>query len=283
MPLSDADGPRANQSAGAASEKTTSVNTEATTSGFRARLDGLSLFDLVQMECLARSRRVIRVASAGRVGYLFFRDGEIFHAATRHLAGERAAQEMLGWTDGTFEPCNIAWPEQPSITRSWQSLLLGAATSMDEESAGKLVRLPTSRRVGHEAEPAAPSEAPPSRRELVQAVADSALSAPPEPSVRPSSQAPPSSGGVHRAVRVDPSGRVLSTAGDSTDLAGFAAYASRVGELIGESLGLGRFTALDLGFGGSRAVLYIEDDGNVVVAEAANQDALASIARRAGF
>ena len=32
-------------------------------SGFRARLDGLSLFDLVQLECLARSRRIVRVAS----------------------------------------------------------------------------------------------------------------------------------------------------------------------------------------------------------------------------
>lgn len=93
----------------------------------------------------------------------------------------------------------------------------------------------------------------------------------------------PQSGGVQRAVRVDPMGRVLSSAGDTTELAGFAAYASRVGELVGQSLGLGRFTALDLGFEACRAVLYVEEDGNVVVAEAKNQEDLSSVARRAGL
>ncbi|HEX7670141.1 MAG TPA: DUF4388 domain-containing protein, partial [Polyangiaceae bacterium] len=117
-------------------------------SGFRARLDGLSLFDLVQMECIARARRVVRVASAGRVGYLFFLDGEIFHATTKNLHGERAALEMLEWTDGTFEPCNIVWPEKGSIKMGWQNLLLGAATSKDERSAGKLVHLPSRRTPG---------------------------------------------------------------------------------------------------------------------------------------
>ena len=98
-----------------------------------------------------------------------------------------------------------------------------------------------------------------------------------------STSQPPQSGGVQRAVRVDPMGRVLSSAGDTTELAGFAAYASRVGELVGQSLGLGRFTALDLGFEASRAVLYVEEDGNVVVAEAKNQEDLSSVARRAGL
>src|SRR5450432_2998641 len=114
-------------------------------SGFRARLEGLSLFDLVQMECLARSRRVVRVASTGRVGYLFFQGGEIFHATTKNLVGEGAALEMLEWTDGTFEPCNIAWPEKGTVKMGWQNLLLGAATSKDEHSAGKLVHLPSRR------------------------------------------------------------------------------------------------------------------------------------------
>ena len=51
--------------------------------GFRARLHA-NLWDLVQMECQARSRQVVRVASAGNVGYLYFADGQIFHAQTQH-------------------------------------------------------------------------------------------------------------------------------------------------------------------------------------------------------
>jgi hypothetical protein len=277
MALTDIDGPRSNHVAGVGSDKSTGPSDSMTTSGFRARLDGLSLFDLVQMECLARSKRVIRVASAGRVGYLFFREGEIFHAATRHLAGDRAAREMLGWTDGTFEPCNIAWPEEPSITASWQSLLLNAATTMDEESAGKLVRLPSRRPPKMESE----RPPPPSKLEPVRSGSSDSVPPPVEAPVKPISQPP--AGGVHRAVRVDPAGRVLSSAGDTAELAGFAAYACRVGELIGQSLGLGRFTAMDAFFDASRAVLYVEEDGNVVVAEAKNPDDLASISRRAGL
>src|SRR6185312_3009335 len=243
MALGDADGPRLTQ-ASAVAEKTITQPSDLTSSGFRARLDGVSLFDLVQMECLARSRRVIRVASAGRVGYLFFRDGEIFHAATRHLAGERAAQEMLGWTDGTFEPCNIAWPDRPSIDVGWQSLILGAAKAMDEESAGKLVRLPNRRASSRDSD----RPPPPARAEPARNVREGAVPPPPpEAPVKSHSQPPPPpsaapaaapAGGVQRAVRVDSSGRILSSAGDTAERAGFAAYASRVGELIGNALGL---------------------------------------------
>src|ERR1700742_2034159 len=84
-------------------------------SGFRARLEGLSLFDLVQLECLSRSRRIVRVASAGRVGYLYFSEGEIVHAGTRNLVGERAALEIMGWNDGALVGGNGAWPERTTI------------------------------------------------------------------------------------------------------------------------------------------------------------------------
>src|SRR4051794_27480762 len=42
--------------------------------GFSARLQDASLWDLVQFECLRRSSRVVRVASRGQVGFVFFRD-----------------------------------------------------------------------------------------------------------------------------------------------------------------------------------------------------------------
>lgn len=256
-------------------------------SGFRARLDGLSLFDLVQMECIARARRVVRVASAGRVGYLFFMDGEIFHATTKNLTGERAALEMLEWTDGTFEPCNIVWPEKGSIKMGWQNLLLGAATSKDERTAGKLVHLPSRR---------APSTPPASGTEGqdeadltsdVEELAD-ATGVPDEERVkamseRPSQNPPNSQNAVQRAVRIDSTGRVLSSSGETGDLADFAAYAARVGELIGQSLGLGRFMALDIACENRRSILRVEDAGRVVVVEAKNPDALAAIARRAGL
>ncbi len=38
--------------------------------GFRANITGASLADLVQMECLANSKMVVRVVSGNDVGYL---------------------------------------------------------------------------------------------------------------------------------------------------------------------------------------------------------------------
>ena len=51
--------------------------------GCRAKLAGVSLWDLVQMECLSGRERVIRVSSGADVGYLFFRGGQIVHAVSR--------------------------------------------------------------------------------------------------------------------------------------------------------------------------------------------------------
>jgi len=96
-------------------------------SGFQARIKGANLADLVQMECLAGSRRVVRVTSGDQVGYLFFRSGQLVHALARSLVGEAAALEMLGWDEGTFEPGERDWPARDSIPCNWQSLLLRAA------------------------------------------------------------------------------------------------------------------------------------------------------------
>src|SRR5690349_19053490 len=54
---------------------TESGNSEATSSGFRAQLNGAALSDLVQLECYARSTRTVRVTSGNGVGYFFFKNG----------------------------------------------------------------------------------------------------------------------------------------------------------------------------------------------------------------
>ena len=103
--------------------------------GFQAQIRGASLWDLVQIECLARKHRVVRVTTVGNVGYLYFDGGNIVHASTFQLEGEAAACEMLQRTQGSFEPCDRAWPAVPTIDISSQALLLRAAQSKDEEGS----------------------------------------------------------------------------------------------------------------------------------------------------
>lgn len=238
--------------------------------GFRARLEGLSLFDLVQLECLSRSRRVVRVASGGRVGYLYFSDGEIVHAGTRNLVGERAALEIMGWNDGVFEVCNVAWPERTTIAARWQQILLAAAKARDDAS-GKLVRLPPRQ---------LPSSPMSSLSEEEPAIAQSRPPAAPDAPVKTPGTSPSS---VQQAVRIDSDGQILSIVGDDGEFGGLVAYAARLAGLIGEALCLDDFQALDVGLSGTRCVMYVEDQGTIVAVRARNDVDLTSVVRRAGL
>ena len=113
------------------------------TLGFHAHLEGASLWDLVQMECFARSHLVVEVTGEGGVGHLYFDSGRVVHAATARNRGVTAALEILGWTHGTFQASNRSWPTGgPTIDVTHESLLLNAAKSRDEQSASNLVAFP---------------------------------------------------------------------------------------------------------------------------------------------
>ena len=114
--------------------------------GFRAKLAGVGLWDLVQMECLAGSRMVVLVTGEAGIGYLYFDRGHIVHAVTAELVGEQAALEILGWTNGSFQPCDRPWPETATIVTSHEALILEAARRRDEGQRSNLVSFPRSGR-----------------------------------------------------------------------------------------------------------------------------------------
>src|SRR5687768_9724199 len=89
-------------------------------SGFRASLNA-TLPDLVQLECLAQTRGSFRVTSGRKIGYLVFEAGQLVHAISGDVTGESAALEILRWQEGTFEPCNVGWPDAPTISSTWQN------------------------------------------------------------------------------------------------------------------------------------------------------------------
>src|SRR5688572_26723600 len=83
--------------------------------GFAVRLDGASLADLIQMECMRGTRRVIRVSSHQGTGYLFFDRGQLLHATTGAQSGDAAALSILGWSNGTYEASEQPWPVRTTI------------------------------------------------------------------------------------------------------------------------------------------------------------------------
>ena len=233
--------------------------------GFRAKLAGVSLWDLVQMECLAGSRIVVLVTGEGGIGYLYFDRGQIVHAMTTDHIGEDAALEILGWTNGSFQPCERPWPEARTILTSHEALILEVARRQDE--ASNLVAFPT-RGAAEPARPAADVEP-------LDEVAMFDLEEEGEPSMRstdvgespppPPARADFPSTDFPVVLRLGPHGAILKNDGGTEEQAEMAAYVRRLLELAGDFLGLEGFTALECTFTHGRCLAFVDTNGDTVV------------------
>jgi uncharacterized protein DUF4388 len=119
-----------------------SADPSAPPSGFSARVEGVQLADLIQMNCTSRGRSSCRVSSRGLSGQLFFEDGRIVHACFGEAVGIEAVAHMLALGTGTFEACALPWPHEASVDLPGDVLLLYAAQMLDELRRGGF-RLPS--------------------------------------------------------------------------------------------------------------------------------------------
>jgi hypothetical protein len=216
-------------------------------SGFVARLKGANLADLVQMECLSGSKRVVRVTSGDQVGYLFFRTGHLVHALARSLMGEAAALEMLGWDEGTFEPAERDWPAKDSIACNWQSLLLRAAQARDEKDAGSVIALHADGRPKGKPPPLPIGESIEFDVTPIQVAGHTLRSE-----------------DFQLFLRMNRDGAVVASQGSTQEFADIAAYALRLAQLIGNGLGIENFVAMECTFKEGRCFIVLEDGGEVV-------------------
>jgi hypothetical protein len=261
----------------------------ATAVGFRAQISGASLWDLVQMECLSRSRQVIRVSGEGGVGYLYFMDGRVAHAVTYKLVGEAAAQEILSWTNGLFQPCQRAWPATSTIEGSCEGLILRLAKRRDE-AASNLVAFPA-RAVtpgNGVAAAAAAMEHEFEEIEIEELHQEGEMRAPTNSIDQPSP--PPTAIGPGDltadfpvVLRLGAGGSILKNKGGSEDLAGVVAYAHRLGQLAGELLGLDPFVAMECSFSDGRFLIFDEENGDTVALRPRNETNLQPLRDRLGL
>ncbi len=213
------------------------------------------------MECLAGSKRVVRITSGANVGYLFFRAGAVVHAISRATVGEGAALDVLLWDDGAFEPVDREWPLKESISCTWQSLLLRAAQARDERRGNTVVTLRVDGR------------GKPSRAPLGENIEFDAT--------------PIEVGGhVLRSedfefmLRLDEGGAITLNQGASQDFTDIVAYACRLAELVGTSLGAEHFLAMECTFKSGRCFILREPGGEVVALRphpTADANAIASL------
>jgi hypothetical protein len=251
-------------------------------SGFRAQLNGENLADLVQMECLSGRERVIRISSGGEVGYMYFRGGQIVHAISRRGIGETAVLEILRWNDGTFEPCNAGWPDRDSISSNWQNLLLLAAQHRDEAGRHNLVAFP---RPAARSAALRPSSVPPpsSSSKPARSEGPSGLSGLNSVGAANSDSPAPILAQVRAAVRVDPSGKIVSSKGLADELSQVAAYASRLAELIGDGLGMSGLRSIEVLQPSTRTLICKEKSGMTFALTAAPEADLSNVREKLGL
>ncbi len=236
--------------------------------GFSAQLRGASLWDLVQIECLSRSRRSMQVVGEGGVGYLYFDRGRIVHATTAQAVGESAALEILAWTNGSFQASDRPWPEQPSIQTALEGLLLRAAQLRDEAAASNLVAFPGRTGTAPDQESFEELELGEGEAEELEGEGhmrssniDDAITGVKDPrAVRPEI-----AGDFTVVMRLAPTGAIISNRGGSEELAETVAYVQRLLQLTGEMLGLGEFSAMECVFDEGRCLIFT-DNGDETVA-----------------
>jgi hypothetical protein len=218
--------------------------------GFAAKLQDASLWDLIQFECMRRSRRIVRVTSRGMLGFVFFRDGDVVHATTGRQTGELALGEMLNWQDGVFETWSGSWPDRETINTPWQRVLLEVAQAKDEARAPKVLSFPGPG-------PRKTEEIPPPPRQV----------APPPSPVE--------------SVTLSPEGRVIKGSA-SSDLPEAAAYAIELADLVGEFLGLDGLRTLEVDFDTAHYLVGRGKDGSVVAARAGRPEDIDRIKKELG-
>lgn len=196
--------------------------------GFNARLVGVTLADLIQMKCMSGATESVRVSSSGRFGILHFEQGQLTQAATRELRGDAAVLELLNWRTGDCTPVAATLPQNSTVRRSWQSLLLAAVKATDERAHGLL-----------------PSTLP-------AEVSDNRF--PPLPPETTS-------------VRLNMTGQVLSSTGPAEDLAAATAYVLHVATHIGEALGLDPFQGCEFRNGELHTLVVKQTDGEVLAVQ----------------
>jgi two-component system chemotaxis response regulator CheB len=102
---------------------------------FSGQVNGIELLDFLQFMMLTGKELIVQVsAHGGAYGRIFVSNGSVLHAECGNLLGEEALFKCLSFKGGKFE--NQTWrsPDQVTITKPGEFLLMEAARRKDEGS-----------------------------------------------------------------------------------------------------------------------------------------------------
>jgi hypothetical protein len=104
-------------------EPNTSNEPAAVIAEGQSDLRGVSLPDVIHMECVGRNSSVLELFHEQSLGRIYIDQGQIVHAVCGEISGERAFKKLFTITTGTFELLEFEVPPERTINRTWEFLL----------------------------------------------------------------------------------------------------------------------------------------------------------------
>lgn len=104
--------------------------------GFAGTLNQIQLVDLIQMCCQAGLSMAVSVMNIEEKGVIVIEQGQIIHAFSGDLIGEKAFYRILSWQGGSFETLGAVHVDTPTIDKNSQYLLMEASRIYDESVSG---------------------------------------------------------------------------------------------------------------------------------------------------
>jgi DNA-binding response OmpR family regulator len=101
--------------------------------GFRGKVVGLQLTDVIQMNCLSRLTTALTVTRDGEKGVIYLNEGEVIHAECGDQKGTEAFYHIMSWQEGEFVSNIGAIPPMQTIYQNWEHLLVEAMRRNDEK------------------------------------------------------------------------------------------------------------------------------------------------------
>jgi predicted regulator of Ras-like GTPase activity (Roadblock/LC7/MglB family) len=102
--------------------------------GLKGNLHDMAIADLIQHQCADRKTAHVLVQSGDQTVDLYFKGGELVHAALGKNEGEEVVFAVLRWEEGTFAVESAVEPPRVTIQRTWSGLLMEGAKRIDEET-----------------------------------------------------------------------------------------------------------------------------------------------------
>lgn len=104
------------------------------------RLDEVGTPELIQMLCLCRRSLMIRVETSSERAAVWLSNGEIHHAVSDALSGQRAMSRIVRADNGRFRAIATSTLPARTIHQDWQHVMLEAAREGDEAAQQSSLR-----------------------------------------------------------------------------------------------------------------------------------------------